>query len=160
MHTQIYDVTLNVRLGKTLISIAINFFPGENHQTIIKSNRRTRSPTPNSLISPWLWYRQKKVNPKYAYGISFIKSDETRIRRVERLASYAENKEFGNKQKQNRKTQHIYAEKKKDELWKKCKYLGLWLDTTTNIIQRKVNLKVNVKVQKVNTCRKSSSIQK
>ena len=83
------------------------------------------------------------INPKYSDDISFIRSDQARISQVERLIPPM--LETNNRQINKSKTEkyHINVERRNDDSWKKCKYLGSRLDTTTDITQRKALMTAN-----------------
>ena len=74
------------------------------------------------------------IDPKYADGISFIMTDETKMNQVKRLLLDLLKK--GNLTKSESKREEFRIPDEKD-LWKKCKCLGSLMDTESDINRRK-----------------------
>ena len=86
----------------------------------------------------WIVDRDKlqiEIDPKYADGITFIRSEKAKINQVERVLP-SKLSEEGLYIKKS-KTEKYHISKCSDRKWKSCKYLGSLIGTKEDIKRRK-----------------------
>ena len=154
MHILINDVVLNVRIGDKFgpdIHTSIGICQGDCLSALlfILFLAHAVKPIPNAIkeedYTKHLWStldwiidrdtHKIQIDPKYADDISFLRSDESKIKQIERVMPVMLADEGLHVNKSKTERYHISIDNN-DESWRRCKYLGSVLDTNEDIKRR------------------------
>ena len=135
--------TINTNVGITqgdcLSALLFIFYLGNVLKPI--EEQTIREDNSNQVIwtaLDWVIPKDKhnvKIDPKYADDISFLRSDENKIKQIERVLP--ENLKVDNLLINEGKTEKYCISRTSHPKWKTCKYLGSLLDTKLDIKRRK-----------------------